>query len=140
MLEISPLIMVVTFVIFVAMLYLLNQRLYQPLLKFMDDRDATLSRERREAENLTGNTEELEAQAKAVIDAAKSEAAKTRQEALAAMHAEEEQTLSRRQGELNERYAAFLETLQTEKEALRGKLLSDLPLLKEALKAKFSQA
>ena len=140
MLEISPLIMVVTFVIFVAMLYLLNQRLYQPLLKFMDDRDATLRREREEAENLTGDTGDLEAQAQAVIDAAKSEAAQARQETLAALHAEEEKALSHRQGELNEKYAAFLETLREEKEALRGKLLSELPLLKEALKAKFSQA
>jgi F-type H+-transporting ATPase subunit b len=140
MLDISPLIMVATFVIFMIMLVLLNQRLYQPLLKFMDDRDATLRREREEADSLSGNTADLEAEAAAIIDAAKTEAAQARQSTLEALHAEQEQALSARQGELAKQYEAFVASLQKEKEALRAKLLSEMPLLKEALKAKFTQA
>jgi F-type H+-transporting ATPase subunit b len=139
MLDISPLIMVVTFVVFLIMLVMLNQRLYRPLLKFMDDRDAALRRERAEAESLTGNTADLEAEAAAIIDAAKSEAAQARQKTLDALQAEHEAAMASRQNEWMQQYETFVGALQKEKEALRAKLLSEMPLLKEALKAKFAQ-
>jgi len=139
MLEISPLIMVVTFVIFMTMLYLLNQKLYKPLLKFMDDRDASIQNGMREAQNLTGDTGEQERQAAAIIDEAKSSAAKMRQDALAKLQEEQAKVLAVRQGELAKKYEDFKASLEGEKEALKNSLLSELPLLKEGLKAKFGQ-
>ncbi len=139
MLDISPLIMIVTFVIFLTMLYLLNLRLYKPLLKFMDDRETTLRRGMSEAENLTGDTTELEHEARQTIEAAKSAAAKMRQEALEKLQQEQAAALSVRQGELAEKYERFKASLEAEKETLTNKLLSELPLLKEGLKAKFGQ-
>jgi len=139
MLEISPLIMVVTFVIFMTMLYVLNQKLYKPLLKFMDDRDASIREGMQEAQNLTGDTGEQERQAAAVIDDAKSSAAKIRQDALAELQEEQAKTLATRQGELAKKYDNFKASLEEEKEALKQSLLSELPLLKKGLKAKFGQ-
>jgi F-type H+-transporting ATPase subunit b len=139
MLEISPLIMAVTFVIFMTMLYLLNQKLYKPLLKFMDDRDATLNRGMSEAANLSGDTSDLEREAQQTIHDAKNAAAQKRQSTLEALQKEEAAALEIRQGELAEKYERFKASLEEEKEALRNTLLSELPLLKEGLKAKFGQ-
>jgi len=139
MLDISPLIMVVTFVIFISMLYLLNQKLYGPLLKFMDDRDATLSRNMKEAQELSGNSSDLESQAQQVINEAKAKAAQSRQSVLEELQEELNQKISARQEELGRSFEKFKASLLDEKEALKGKLISEMPLLKESLKAKFGQ-
>ena len=139
MLEISPLIMAVTFVIFLTMLYLLNQKLYKPLLKFMDDRDASIEQSLREARNLTGDTSDQERQAAEAIDAAKSEAAAMRQAALDALQEEQAKVLATRQGELARKYDDFKASLEEERKALAQTLLADLPQLKEGLKARFGQ-
>jgi F-type H+-transporting ATPase subunit b len=139
MLDISPLIMVVTFVMFLTMLYLLNQKLYKPLLKFMDDRDATLAKEMNQANNLSGDSSDLEHQAQQTIDDAKTQAAHVRQSALEALQGEQTKTLADRQQELSEKFEQFKTSLEGEKETLKNKLLSDIPLLKEGLKAKFGQ-
>jgi F-type H+-transporting ATPase subunit b len=44
-----------------------------------------------------------------------------------------------KQSELDHEYESFLEKLNGEKEALRNSLLSQMPLFKESLKAKFSR-
>ncbi len=139
MLDISPLIMVVTFVIFMFMLYFLNQKLYGPLLKFMDDRDASLSRGMEDAKNMSGDSGDLESQAQQVIEEAKTKAAQMRQVALEELQDKQAQTLAAKQEELMKKYDSFKASLEGEKQALANKLLSDLPLLKQGLKAKFSQ-
>jgi len=46
----------VMLVIFFVMLYRLNKTLYQPLLKFMDDRDAAIAKDMDAARNMSGST------------------------------------------------------------------------------------
>jgi F-type H+-transporting ATPase subunit b len=139
MLDISPLIMVVTFVIFMFMLYFLNQKLYGPLLKFMDDRDASLSRSMEDAKNMSGDSGDLESKAQQTIDEAKTKAAQVRQSALDELQEEQAKTLAGKQEELLKKYESFKASLEGEKKALASKLLSELPLIKEGLKAKFGQ-
>ncbi len=139
MLEISPVIMVVTFVIFLTMLYLLNQKLYKPLLKFMDDRDASIAQSLSDARNMTGDTQEQEREAAETINAAKTEAASLRQAALEASQKEQASVLAVRQGELAKKYDDFKASLEEERAALAQTLLSQLPQLKEGLKARFGQ-
>ncbi len=139
MLDISPLIMAVTFVIFIAMLYLLNQKLYGPLLKFMDDRDAALSKNMKEAQEMSTDSGDLESQAQQVIDEAKTEAARMRQSVLEELQKEQASRLAQKQEELSKRFEEFKSSLAEERETLKAKLLSELPLLKEGLKAKFGQ-
>jgi F-type H+-transporting ATPase subunit b len=139
MLDISPLIMAVTFVIFLTMLYLLNQKLYKPLLKFMDDRDATINQGMSEAQNLSGDTSDLDRQAQHTTDEAKNQAAQLRQSALEELQEEQAGKLAVRQSEIAEKYSKFKASLEDEKVTLKNALLSELPLLKEGLKAKFGQ-
>jgi F-type H+-transporting ATPase subunit b len=105
----------------------------------MDDRDATLEREMREAQNLTGNTHDLEAEAAAIVDAARSEASRKRQQILEELQTQHQQAIEARQSELAKTYETFKTALAQERETLKSKLISELPLIKETLKAKFSQ-
>ena len=126
-------------VLFLFLLVVLNVMLVQPLVKFMDDRDNSIAKDLEAAKGLSGNSDELNAKADENISNAKNEAAAIRQKAI-----DDEKTLSAskvetRQSELDQEYVNFVEKLTKEKESLKNALLSQMPLFKESLKAKFSK-
>ena len=105
----------------------------------MDDRDASIAKDLEAAKSVGGNVDELNAKADEMISNAKSEAASIRQKAI-----ENEKTLAAgkietKQRELETQYNTFVEKLNSEKEILKNTLLSQMPLFKESLKAKFSK-
>ena len=139
MLELHPFLMGIVLLIFFFLIYQLNDRLYKPLLRFMDDRDQTIARDLEAAKNLSSGSEELLTQAQAKLEGARSEAARIRQAAIEAVKAENETALTAKQQSLEEEYRRFTERLSEERKNLRSAVLSQLPLIKESLKAKFSQ-
>jgi len=139
MLDIHLPLMLFVLVLFLTLLVLLNNMLFQPLLKFMDDRDASIAKDLKAAKGLSGNTDELNAKAEENISIAKNEAAIIRQNAIDAEKAAAAQKVESKQSELDKEYTKFVETLSTEKEKLKNTLLSEMPLFKESLKAKFSE-
>jgi len=105
----------------------------------MDDRDASIAKDLEAAKGLSGNTDELNAKADEIISDAKNEAASIRQKAV-----DNEKTLAAskvetKQNELETEYSKFVEKLSSDKENLKNSLLSQMPLFKESLKAKFSK-
>jgi len=81
----------------------------------------------------------INAKADEIISNAKNEAASIRQKAT-----DDEKTLAAskvetKQSELDTEYSKFVEKLNSEKENLKNSLLSQMPLFKESLKAKFSK-
>jgi F-type H+-transporting ATPase subunit b len=105
----------------------------------MDDRDASIAKDLEAAKSFSGNTDELNAKADEIISNAKNEAASIRQKAI-----DDEKTLAAskvqtKQNELEIEYNTFVEKLNADKENLKNSLLSQMPLFKESLKAKFSQ-
>lgn len=139
MLDIHLPLMLFVLALFLFLLVVLNKMLVQPLVKFMDDRDNSIAKDLEAAKGLSGNSGELNAKANENISNAKNEAAAIRQKAV-----DDEKTLSAskvetRQSELNKEYGNFVEKLATEKESLKNALLSQMPLFKESLKAKFSK-
>ena len=139
MLELHPFLMGIVLLIFFFLIYQLNDRLYGPLLRFMDDREQTIARDLEAAKNLSSGSEALLAQAQAKLDEARSEAARIRHEAIEAAKAENAAALAAKQSTLEEEYRRFSEKLAEERESLKSTVLSQLPLIKESLKAKFSQ-
>jgi len=130
--------MLFVLVLFLTLLVLLNNMLFQPLVKFMDDRDASIAKDLEAAQDFSGNTDELNAKAEDMISKAKNEAASIRQKAI-----DDEKTLAAskvesKQAELEVEYKDFVEKLNADKVNLKNALLSQLPLFKESLKAKFS--
>jgi F-type H+-transporting ATPase subunit b len=125
--------------LFLTLLVLLNTMLFQPLVKFMDDRDNSIAKDLEAAKGLSGNSNELNAKADEIISNAKNEAAGIRQKAI-----DNEKTLAlakveTKQNELEAEYSKFLDRMSSDKENLKNSLLSQMPLFKESLKAKFSK-
>ena len=139
MLDIHLPLMLFVLALFLFLLVVLNTMLVQPLVKFMDDRDKSIAKDLEAAKGLSGNSDELNAKADENISNAKNEAAVIRQKAV-----DDEKTLSAskvetRQNELDKEYGNFVEKLTKDKESLKNALLSQMPLFKESLKAKFSR-
>jgi len=139
MLDLHLPLMLFVLVLFLTLLVLLNNMLFKPLVKFMDDRDASIAKDLEAAKGFSGNTDELNAKADDIISEAKNEAATIRQKAI-----DDEKTLAAskvetKQSEIDKEYEGFVEKLASEKENLKNELLSQMPLFKESLKAKFSK-
>jgi F-type H+-transporting ATPase subunit b len=125
--------------LFLILLVVLNKILYKPLLKFMDDRDSSIAKDLESAKSLSGNSEALHNEADAILDDARAKAAAIRQKAIDEAKVLAESKAESKTSELNKEYASFMEKLDSEKETLRNALLSQMPLFKESLKAKFSK-
>ena len=139
MLDIHVPLMLFVLVLFLALLVVLNRMLYKPLIKFMDDRDNAISNDLKAARNLSGNSEALHAEAEGILEEARSKAAEIRQKSIDEARVLSDSKAENKRGELDQEYQSFLENLQSEKESLRNSLLSQMPLFKESLKAKFSK-
>lgn len=139
MLDIHLSLMLFVLALFLFLLVVLNNMLFKPLVKFMDDRDNSIAKDLEAAKGLSGNTDELNAKADENLSNAKNEAAAIRQKAI-----DDEKTLAAskvetKQSELDKEYGSFVEKLTADKESLKNSLLSQMPLFKESLKAKFSK-
>jgi len=139
MLDIDLSLMLFVLALFLILLAVLNQILYKPLLKFMDDRDSSIAKDLEYAKSLSGNSQELHDEADGILNDAKAEAGAIRQSAIDEAKVLAESRAEAKQNELNKEYASFIEKLEEEKETLRSSLLSQMPLFKESLKAKFSK-
>jgi len=139
MLELIPSLMLIVLVLFVGLIVYLNKTLYQPIISFMDQRDLTIAKDLKEANELTAGAENLEQEANEILAKAKAEALEIRQSAAQEANSEAEKLISAKEAELEKAYNEFLKELEREKEEAKNAILSQVPLIKEALKAKFSR-
>jgi F-type H+-transporting ATPase subunit b len=139
MLDIDLSLMLFVLALFLILLAVLNQILYKPLLKFMDDRDSSIASDLESAKSLSGNSQALHDEADGILNNAKAEAGVIRQNAMDEAKVVAESRAEAKQNELNKEYDGFLEKLEADKDTLRSSLLSQMPLFKESLKAKFSR-
>jgi len=139
MLDLIPSLMLIVLLIFLGLIVYLNKALYQPLINFMDQRDATIANDRKESAGLTGDASTLKQEAEEILNSAKQEAIALKQAAMDEANNEATTIVSSKEAELEKAYSEFLEKLEGEKEEVKTGILSEIPLLKEALKAKFSQ-
>ena len=139
MLDIHLPLMLFVLALFLTLLVLLNNMLFQPLVKFMDDRDNSIAKNLEAAKGLSGNSDELNAKADENISNAKNEAAAIRQNAIDAQKTLAAEKVESKKSELEKEYTKFAEKLTSEKESLKESLLTQMPLFKESLRAKFSE-
>jgi len=138
MLDLNPGLMLFVLVIFFSLMYLLNTMLFQPLLKFMDDRDATIANDLKNAEEMAGNSADLNAKADALLTEAKAEANAIKEKAVSEAKALAESKLESKVKELEVNAAAFEAELEAEQKALKDALTAQLPAFKESLQSKLS--
>ncbi len=136
MLDISPILLLVTGVVFFTLLILLNKILYKPLLEFIDNRNDSI---KRDLENAGKNTSDVEAyykEADQIILEAKAQAGKIREAALSEAKEIAAKKVEQKQSELDEEYTLFLKELEAEKTEFQASLSASIPLFRDSIKQK----
>jgi F-type H+-transporting ATPase subunit b len=139
MLDISPILLGVTLVVFLILIAVLNSWLYRPLLSYMNKRDADLKRDLQQVGSNDDEVSVLIAKSEQTVMDAKLEAAALREKVIADAKELAQSKLEVKRAELANEYLEFEQTLAQERKELNNALLSQAPLFKEAIKAKFSQ-
>ncbi len=139
MLDLIPSLMLIVLLVFLGLIFYLNKALYQPLVNFMEQRDATISKNRSESEALSGSADSLKQEADEILNRAKQEAIALKQAAIEEANTQAAKIISSKEAELEKAYEEFLSKLEVEKEEIKNGVLAQVPQLKETLKAKFSQ-
>ena len=139
MLDINPWLLLATFVVFISLIAVLNSWLYNPLFSFMQKRDADIKRDLEKVGSNDAEIAELKAKAEAIMRDAKLEAAALREKVIADAKELAENKLEAKRAELAVDYTEFKQSLAKAEEELTTELMAQVPVFKEAVKAKISQ-
>ena len=140
MLDINPMLLLATLVVFLALIATLNSWLYNPLFSYIDKRDGDIKSDLEQVGSSDDEIRELEAKAKSIIDGAKLEAVALREKVVAEAKALAQSKIDTKKSELATQYAEFEKLLSQSKEQLKAELESQVPLFKESIKTKLSMA
>ena len=138
MLDISPILLLSSGLVFLLVLARLNSCLYKPLFKHMDDRENQIKTDMENAKANGADVDGMLDEAKEIIAQAKKEAFSIREKARLEASEVAEGKLTAAKVKTEEKYNDFVKTLVEEKISLENSLVSQLPLFKEGLKAKLS--
>jgi F-type H+-transporting ATPase subunit b len=136
MLDISLIVMLIEAGIFLVTLILLNIWLFQPLLSFMDRREAKLKDDLKAASNNNEEAQKYEQEIASIIERAKAEAAKIRKEALDEAKEEASKLVDSEAAKIEAAKAAFNEELISKKAELAKILEAESSVVKEMLSKK----
>ncbi len=139
MLDISPILLAVTIVVFLILIAVLNSWLYRPLFAYMEKRDADIKNDLNEAGSTDDEVAALKAEAQGIIDEAKRAVSELREKVIADARELANSKIDAKRAELAGQYSEFETSLNEERKQIKVALLSQVPLYKEAVKAKFSQ-
>lgn len=136
MLDISPIILLVTVIVFFGLLIILNKMLYRPLLEFIEKRNDLIERDLKNAGKNASDVESYYKEADQIILAAKAEAEKIREVALGEAKEVAAKRVEQKQSELEEKYATFLKDLDTDRIEFKESLSANIPLFRDSIKLK----
>jgi F-type H+-transporting ATPase subunit b len=105
----------------------------------MKKRDEDIKKDLQKVGSSDNEINELNSKAESIITNAKLEAAALREKVIADAKELAESKLEAKRAELASQYLEFEQSLVQSKEQLTSELKSQVPLFKEAVKAKFSQ-
>lgn len=139
MLDINPMLLGITMIVFLILIAVLNSWLYNPLFAFMNKRDADLQTDLDKVGSNDDEIAALTAEAEKIAMDARLKAASLREKVIADAKQIAEGKIEAKRSKLAGEYAEFEKNLAQEGEQLKNALMSQMPLFKEAVKAKFSQ-
>jgi F-type H+-transporting ATPase subunit b len=139
MLDINPIMLLATFVVFLSLIAVLNSWLYNPLFSFMNKRDEDIKKDLSKVGSNDNEINELNSKAEQIIMNAKLEVAALREKVIADAKELADSKLEAKRAELAQEYLEFEQSLAKSREQLTNELVSDVPLYREAIKAKFNQ-
>jgi len=138
MLDISPVLMISSAVLFLLVLARLNSCLFNPLLKHMDDRAESIKNDLENAKSNSADVDGMLAEANDAIAAAKREAAAIREKAYNEAKETADAKLATAKSDVEAKYTNFVKELDAETAALKDSLVASMPQFNESLKAKLS--
>jgi len=136
MLDISLIVMLIEAGIFLVTLILLNNWLFQPLLTFMQRRDAKLEEDLKAASSNAEEAQKYEEEIASITKKAKDEAARIRKEALEEAKKEADKLVADEIAKIEAQKTAFYEELDSKKAELAKVLEEDSSVVKEMLSQK----
>jgi len=139
MLDINPILLLATFVVFLSLIAVLNSWLYNPLMGFMSKRNEDIKRDLEKVGSNDNEIDELLLEAQTIIINAKLEASALREKVVVDAKKLAEDKLDAKRAELANEYLEFEQTLAKSKEQLNSDLVKEIPLFKKAVKAKISK-
>lgn len=139
MLDINPILLVATLIVFLMLIATLNSWLYRPLFAYMTKRDEDIKKDLQKVGSNDDEINELYSKAQSIVNNAKLEAAALREKVITDAKELANSKLEAKRAELASQYLEFEQSLGQSREQLTNDLKSQVPLFKEAVKAKFSQ-
>jgi len=136
MLDISPIVMLIEAGIFLVTLMLLNQWLFQPLLSFIEKRDAKLEEELKAVSNNANEAKQYEEEIASIIENAKAEATKIKKDAMEVAKKEALEMVESEVSKVEEAKIAFNKELEAKKADLTKALEANSNELKDMLSSK----
>ena len=138
MLDISPVLLLSSAIIFLLVVARLNSCLFTPLLKHMDDRAESIKKDLSNAQSNSANVDGMLEEANSIIAEAKKQAAAIRDQAHNEAKEVADAKLASAKEELEAKSASFVKELEDETKALKESLVAAMPQFNESLKAKIS--
>ncbi len=138
MLDIIPVLLVVTGTVFLVLLIILNKSLYQPLIAFMDNRHNAI---RRDLENAGKNAHDVAVyykEVETILSDGKLQASKIKDAAMTEAKEKALQKIEQKKAEIENNSLAFSKTLEAEKAEFKAHLLAQMPLFKEGVARKLN--
>lgn len=133
MLEINPPLVILTAIVFLALIAILNPLLYKPMLKFIDDRNESIKNDEESASKNISDLGAYEIEIQTILSNARAQANKIRQDAITTARHLAQDELTSRKNALEAEYEDFLHSLNSQKDELKIALGSKVPELKSIL-------
>ncbi len=122
MLDISPMLLASTLIVFLVLIAALNSLLYKPLFNYMEKRDADIKKDLEEVGNNDAEIAAFHATAEKIINDGKLQAHAMREKVVAEAKALASSKIEAKRAELALEYAKFEEAMSEERSRLSGAL------------------
>ncbi|MDD2829294.1 MAG: F0F1 ATP synthase subunit B' [Sulfuricurvum sp.] len=139
MLDISPMLLASTLIVFLVLIAALNSLLYKPLFSYMEKRDADIKKDLEEVGNNDAEIAAFHTTAEKIISDGKLQAHAMREKAVAEAKALAASKMEAKRAELALEYAKFEEAMSEERSRLSGVLALEIPNFEAAVSAKLNQ-
>ncbi len=139
MLDISPMLLVSTLIVFLVLIAVLNSLLYKPLFSYMEKRDADIKKDLDEVGNNDAEIAAFHAQAEKIISDGKLQAHAMREKVVMETKLLVSSKIEAKRAELALEYAKFEEAMAEERSQLREALRLEVPNFQAAVSAKLHQ-
>ncbi len=139
MLDISPMLLGSTLIVFLVLIAALNSLLYKPLFNYMEKRDADLKKDLEQVGNNDAEIAAFHTQAEKIISDAKLEAHVIREKVVAEAKALVNSKIEAKRAELALEYSKFEDAMSEERSRLKEALRVEAPSFQAAVSAKLNQ-